>query len=159
MIPVSYIQSFADELEKIAAKVPFIHGTHKRLRVLQPGIGVANAANDPNPRAVYAAMRGRAKRVGIARFAEEAVVKRGGTPTIASGKMDTKKGWLPSQLTAWGKKRLGLVEDAQDLARELDHAPDKRARGKIWEQLNRGVGSWRNVDPSASLKVSKNTSL
>lgn len=152
------IAALLDELEKIAVKVPFIHGTHRALSTLRPGIGRSILASDPNPRAVYTAMRGRVKTPGIRRFAEEAVEQRGGVPTIASGKMDTQKGWAPSMLTPWGKKNIGGAEDAKDLVDELETAVGDR-RGKIWEMLNRGTGAWRNEDPTATLRVAKNRVL
>jgi hypothetical protein len=152
------VAAFYDELEKIAVKVPFIHGTHAVFDVLRPGVGRTILRSDPNPRAVYTAMRGRTKRPGIKRFAEEAAAQRGGSPTIASGKMDTKKGWAPKNLTAWGKKNIGSPEDASDLVEELDSAVGKR-RGEIWKSLNKGVGAWRNIDPKATLKVTKSRVL
>lgn len=152
------LQAFGDELEKIAAKIPFIHGTSAKLKVLKPAVGSAVLKNDPNARAVYTAMRSRPKMRGIQRFAEEASRARGGVPTIASGKMDTKKGWAPFNLTAWGKQNIGAVEDARDLVDELDTAKGDR-RGEIWRTLHKGIGSWRNDDLTASLKVNKSKAV
>jgi hypothetical protein len=152
MLSQATVAAFLDELEKIAVKVPFIHGTHAAFPVLRPGVGRTILRQDPNPRAVYVAMRGRSRQPGIERFAREAVEQRGGTPTVVSGKMDTKKGWMPYNLNPWGRKNIGDVEDAKDLVDELESAVGDR-RGKIWEALNRGVGSWRNEDPAATLKT------
>lgn len=149
------LDAFYDELEKIAAKVPFIHGTHASFKVLKPGIGKSILRSDPNPRAVYTAMRGRKKLEGIKEFANKAVAARKGVPTIASGKMDTRKGWKPTVLTEWGRKNIGEVDDAWDLVDELDAATGKR-RGEIWRMLNKGTGRWSNEDPAAILKVTKN---
>ena len=152
------IRAFRDELEKIAVKVPFLHGTSAPLKVLKPGVGSAILKNDPNARAVYTAMRNRPKMKGIQRFATEAAQARGGSPTIAMGKMDTKKGWAPFNLSAWGKQNIGEVDDARALLSELETAKGNR-RGEIWRTLHKGVGSWRNDDLTASLKVTKNKAV
>ena len=158
MLPPTMLSAFSDELEKIAARIPFIHGTSGARSVLKPAVGASILQNDPNARAVYTAMSSRPKRKGIARFAEEAARARGGTPTIASGKMDTKKGWMPFNLTSWGKKNIGDVDDARDLVSELDTATGER-RGEIWRTIHKGIGSWRNDDLSATLRVAKNKAL
>lgn len=158
MLSQAMLSAFGNELEKIAVKIPFIHGTSSRLKVLKPSVGPSVLRNDPNARAVYTAMSSRPKAKGIKRFAEEASRSRGGTPTVASGKMDTKKGWAPFNLTAWGKQNIGSVDDARDLLDELEAAKGTR-RGEIWKSLHKGIGSWRNDDLTASLKVNKNKTV
>lgn len=150
--------AFRDELEKIAVKVPFLHGTSQKLKMLKPGVGSSILKNDPNARAVYTAMKSRPKMKGIQQFAHEATRARGGAPTVVMGKMDTKKGWMPFNLTAWGKQNIGSVDDARDLIDELETAKGKR-RGEIWRTLHKGIGSWRNDDLTASLKVTKNKAV
>lgn len=150
-----FLVGFQDELIKWAAKVPFIHGTHAPFKVLMPGIGQTVAKGDPNPRAVYTAMRGRRQKPHIEGFANKAVEQRGGTPTIASGKMDTEKGWRPRSLSAWGKKNIGDVDDALDLVDELKTAKGAR-RGEIWKLLNKGTGAWHNENTGEVLRVAKN---
>lgn len=148
--------AFADELTKIAAKVPFIHGTAGRWAMLKPGVGATVLKNDPNPRAVYTAMKNRAKLPSISRFAQEAEKARGGEAVVAHGKMDTKKGWRPTQLTPWGQKNIGSVEDAHALISELDAGASGKRRGEIWRALHRGTGAWANeLDAGATLKPSK----
>lgn len=146
--------SFGDELLKLAARVPFLHGTYARHALLKPGVGKTILKRDPNPRAVYTAMKSRRKKKLIGQFARSSAEARGGKATIAMGKMDTKKGWMPSQLTAWGKKNIGGVDDAKDLVRELESAKGAR-RGEIWRMLHKGTGAWRNESAAASLRPSK----
>lgn len=137
-------------------RVPFVHGTSGKWPVLRPGFGGSTILkNDPNPVAVYAAMKSRAKVRGVEQFAQEAVRRRGGEAVVAHGKFDTAKGWAPTNLTAWGKKHLGSVEAAQGLVSELDRTPDKASRGPLWKKLQLGVGSWANADPSATLAPKK----
>lgn len=73
---------------------------------------------------------------------------------IARGKMDTKKGWQPRQLTSWGRANIGSVDDAKDLVDELDAEPSRERRGEIWRLLQKGTGSWTNRDPEAVLRPS-----
>lgn len=153
MDPLSY-RECAEELLKLAVRVPFIHGTSGRWDVLRPGVGETVLRNDPNPRAVYTAMKNRIKRPLIEQFAREAVEAKGGEPVLAVGKMDTRKGWRPSQLTLQGRKEIGSVEDAAELLGELEAAQEPR-RGEIWRTLHRGVGSWTNEDPAATLRPTK----
>ena len=96
-------------------------------------------------------MKSRRKLTGIGQFARESAHARGGTPTIALGKMDTRKGWVPSQLTRWGKKNIGSVDDAKDLVVELETAAGAR-RGVIWRMLHKGTGAWRNENIGATLR-------
>jgi hypothetical protein len=142
---------FIDELCKLAARVPFLHGTSAAHGLLQPGVGRTVLKTDPNPRAVYTAMKNRRVQPHIAQFARDAVRERGGRPLLAVGKMDTKKGWRPSQLNAWGKKHIGSLDDAHALVDELETAVGPR-RGQIWRLLQQGTGSWRNLDLAAPLK-------
>lgn len=148
------IASFTDELLKLAVKVPFIHGTFARHPVLKAGVGKTVLRNDPNPRAVYTAMRGRKKQEGIRQFARDSARAKGGTPLVAHGKMDTTKGWEPAQLTPWGKKNIGGIDDAKDLIDELNTAKGAR-RGEIWRMLHKGTGQWRNTNTATSLRPSK----
>ncbi len=148
--------AFFDELQKLAARVPFLHGTNGSWDTLKAGIGSTVLKNDPNPRAVYVTLKNRQLEATAKGFAGQAAAAKGGTAQVAHGKMDTKKGWQPSGLTAWGRKHFeGGLEEAQDVARELDIEKDKKKRGKLWEQLQRGTGAWTNQDPSATLKPSR----
>lgn len=156
---LTMIDSFANELEKLAAKVPFIHGTSGRWPVLQAGVGATILKNDPNPRALYTAMANRAKLPGISRFAREAERVRGGEAIVARGKMDTAKGWRPTQLTPWGQTNIGSIEDAGALISELDGGAVGARRGEIWRALHKGTGAWSNVNPEASLKPTKYLSV
>lgn len=137
---------FADELQKLAAKIPFIHGTNGLWDVLKPGAVKKVLESDPNAQAVYLAMAGRKKMKPISDFAHQAVKRHGGTPVVAHGKVDTQKGWMPFNLTPWGKQNIGSIEDARELVESLDSTPDKKTRGEIWRKLHQGVGSWRNDD-------------
>jgi hypothetical protein len=148
------LTSFADELTKLAAKVPFVHGTFARHPVLKAGVGRAVLKNDPNPRAVYVGMKNRAKTKSVRGFAADSVKSRGGKPLVAHGKIDTEKGWAPAQLTAWGKKNIGGIDDARDLVDELATAKGAR-RGEIWRMLQKGTGQWRNDNLATSLRPSK----
>lgn len=149
--------AFADELEKIAAKVPVIHGTSGRWDVLKPAVSPTVLERDPNAQAVYVASDVFGKHRGISDFAHSAAKRHGGEPVIAHAKIDTKKGWMPFNLTPWGTKNIGDVDDARALVEELDTIPDRAGRGEIWKKLNLGIGSWRNDDLSAELKPSHYT--
>lgn len=156
MFSIRMLRSFSSELEKSAAKVPFIHGTFGPHKVLIPGAVSKVLASDPNPQAVYTAMRGRGRRLrSIKDFAVASARRHGGEPVIAHGKMDTAKGWLPTTLSESGKKTIGTIDAAHDLVDRLDEITDKKERGKIWKALNTGTGAWRNVDPAAQLKPTK----
>lgn len=147
------LAAFVDELEKIAAKVPFIHGTAGRWPVLQAGVGSTILKNDPNPRGIYTTIKNRNKMPSIERFAVEAERSRGMPAAVAHGKMDTKKGWKPSQLTPWGKANIGELVDAHALVDELDRGVVGDRRGEIWRMLHKGTGAWSNSDPTVPLKV------
>ncbi len=149
--------AFADELSKIAARVPFIHGTTGRWSTLKPAAVAKVLASDPNQQAVYAAMENRKKLKPISDFAHQAVARHGGEPVVARGTMDTKKGWMPFNLTPWGKENIGTVEDARELVSSLDAIPDKKARGAVWRQIHQGIGSWRNDDLTSELKPTSYT--
>jgi len=137
-------------LEKFAAKVPFIHGTNMRRPVLRGGVGPTILPGDPNPRGLYTAGDLRRTQATVGRFATEAAQRRGGTPTVASGKMDTRKGWSPFNVRPGSPID---VSEARELAGQLDTTPDKAARGQLWKQLNQHVGSWFNPDLSQTLPV------
>lgn len=122
--------------------------------VLRPAVGATVLKNDPNPRAVYLAMKNSKKLDGIAQFAREAVKAKGGTPVVAHAKVDTAKGWLPRGLTEWGKKNIGTLDQAHDLVRELDQGAVEPRRGEIWKTLHKGTGAWANEDPLATVKPS-----
>lgn len=146
------IPSFSDELMKIAAKVPYLHGTNSRFPKLRGGIGEKILARDPNPRALYTASKTRKARAGIEQFAREATRKKGGEAVIAQGKMDTKKGWRPFNMKPGSPID---VADARELTTKLDSTASKAERGSIWKQLNQHVGSWHNPDIETELKVKK----
>jgi hypothetical protein len=137
-------------LEKFAAKVPFIHGTNARHPILRGGVGPTVLPGDPNPRGLYTAGDLRRTQGIVGRFATEAVKRRGGTPTLAAGKMDTKKGWAPFNVRPGSPID---VSEARELARQLDTTPDKAARGELWKLLNQHVGSWFNPDLAQTLRV------
>lgn len=152
----SVLLSFMDELSKIAVRVPFIHGTSGRWPVLQPGIGSTILKNDPNPRAVYTAVPSRRTLERVRDFAHSAQDARGGEAVVAAGKMDTADGWMPSTLSDWGRRNIGSVEKLQDLVLSLDDIADKKARGKVWEQVQRGSGRWNNeLNGGATLRPIK----
>ena len=152
MLGSTRLQAFVDEFEKIAAQVPFIHGTTGAWKSLQAAVGQPILRNDPNARAIYTAMKSRKKLPGIEAFARAAQKARGGEALVAHGKMDTKKGWKPFGLTQWGKENLDGIEDAHALAASLDTLPDKASRGKVWRKLHQAVGAWRNEDLTAGLR-------
>lgn len=141
-------------LEKIAALVPYVHGTSGLFDVLRPAVTGKTLPTDPNMQAVYTAIGNRSafKRGGVGGFAEEAARRRGGQPHILRGKMDTRKGWRPTLLNDWGRQHIGDVEGAQALVDELDAGVKRARRGEIWQLLQRGTGRWQNVvDPHATL--------
>lgn len=145
--------AFCDELEKIAAKIPVMHGTSGRWAVLRPRVGAAIGKRDPNEAALFLATKRRSSVSGVAGFAHEAVKARGGEPVIGLAKVDTKKGWTARTLTDWGKKNLGSLEDARDLVAELDENPTRERRKEIWQAVQKGVGSWTNPsNPAATAK-------
>jgi hypothetical protein len=144
--------AFTDELQKIAANVPVIHGTSGEWDVLKPAVSQTILKNDPNPPAVHVSMNNSAKLPQIENFAHQAVAKRGGTPVVAHAKVDTKKGWLPTALTPKGKLTIGSIEDAHALIDELDSGATGARRGEIWKLLQQGTGMWRNNDAATTLK-------
>ena len=150
--------AFADELVKLAVKVPVIHGTSGAWKKLTPGVGPSILSGDPNPRAVYVAMKNVDKLPGISQFAEEAARARNGVPTIAHTKIDTQKGWGPRSLTEWGRKHIGSRDDAHALIEELDGGVAEPRRGEIWEMLQRGTGAWVNEDPAVEVAVRRSLS-
>lgn len=140
-------------MEKSAVKVPFIHGTSGSWPLLEPGVGEPVLRNDPNPRAVYTAIDNRPRARQLGAFAQKAVEARGGVPTIARGKMDTAAGWRPENLSDFGRKHIGTIDDARDLVRELDQGAQGARRGEIWRLLQKGTGAWRNENPAATLRA------
>lgn len=146
------LAAFVDELEKIAANVPVIHGTNGEWDVLKPPVSKTVLESDPNERAVHVGMRNSAKQGPIENFAQQAVAKRGGEPVVAHAKVDTKKGWRPTSLTLKGKQTIGGIEEAHALIDELDGGAAGTRRGEIWKLLQQGTGMWRNNDPLTTLK-------
>ena len=145
-----------DELQKIAVKVPFIHGTYAKHKRLIAGIGDKILKSDPNPRGLYTAMKNRKKVDAVRDFAWASAKTRSGAPVIAHGKMDTKRGWKPFNLSQEGRKHFeDDIEGARRLVRELDQTPDKKQRGALWKTLHKTVGSWSNEDVHATLKPSR----
>ena len=115
--------AFWGELEKISAKVRFMHGTNQMYKRLSPRSATGKDAvflNDPNPSAVYLATKNRNLKGGVEGFARSATERYGGSPVVAYGKADTRKGWYPSRLTAWANKKKYELEDMQDIAEELE---------------------------------------
>lgn len=143
-------------MNKIAAKVPFIHGTNQPLKKLVRRAGETTLKTDPNPRGIYTAARTRKAKKGVEHFAQEATRKRGGTPTVVSGKMDTKKGWEPYNVKPGAPIDR---EEAKDLAKKLDTTKSRAERGPLWKQLNQHVGSWHNPNIGAELPVSKSRAV
>ena len=140
--------------EKIAAKIPFMHGTSQFFRTLLPGGKPTVLLNDPNERAVYTMLKNR-RLVGSAdNFARSAAEKYGKSPVILTGKMDTRKGWQPIALTRWGKENVGGLDELRAIVDDLDNpAFNKAQRGELWRTINRAAGAWRNRDLSATLPV------
>jgi hypothetical protein len=148
--------SFFDELEKIGVKVPFVHGTYDEHKELRPGAVDKVMSSDPNPVAVYTAMRNKSNVSGVAPFAHASAKKFKGTPLIAHGKMDSRKGWNPVGLKVRKDKKIFEdVDDARRVVQELDRTPSKAERGPLWEKLQKGSGAWRNDNPESTLKVTK----
>jgi hypothetical protein len=141
-------------IEKIAAKIPFMHGTNQFFRTLLPGVKPTVLLNDPNPRAVYTMLKNRRLVEFADDFARSAAKRYGKSPVILTGKMDTKKGWQPIALTKWGKKNVGSLDELRAIVDELDNpALNKAQRGELWRTINRAAGAWRNRDLSATLPV------
>lgn len=149
------ILGFLDELAKLAARVPFLHGTNAAYRSLVPDIGRPTSLADRNPRAVYTMTAKRKNVDHAADYSRKARDARGGFPTILGGKMDTQKGWRPRALTPEGRKEIETVDDAFDLIDELDAGAVEPRRGEIWRLLQRGTGTWHNTDPRATLRATK----
>ena len=139
---------------KLAVRIKAMHGTNGTWKTMVSGHGKPILASDPNPRGLYTATARRAAEKPISGFAHSAVKARGGTPTIASGKIDTAKGWAPHTLTAWGKQNIGELDDAKDLLATLETAPAAN-RGALWEKIQRGIGAWHNYVPGAVWTPSK----
>jgi hypothetical protein len=135
---------------KLAAMVPYQHGTNSEIPLLDGRVGkkVYGDAVDKNPKGLYvASKRGKVMRDSIQGYAKDVVKRRGGHPTVAFGKMDTKKGWVPHAIKPRGE--FADVGEAHDAVRDLDGIKGKtlaakKARGALWEKLNRNVGAWHN---------------
>lgn len=155
MLDVHVLRGFKDELLKLSAKIPVIHGTSGKWDALRAAVRPKVVSSDPNPQLIYMAAAGRARQKGVESFAR-AAAEFGGTPVIAHAKIDTAKGWLPHQLTAWGRKEIGSPLEAADLVRSLDRLPKgSPERGKLWETIQRGIGSWKHPDPAFQLPIKK----
>ncbi len=154
------IDSFFNELEKLAVKIPVMHGTNGRWTMLRAAAQSRVRGVDPNPQLVYVATAGRARRNATETFAHAAAKAHGGSPVIGEAKIDTAKGWIPHQLTAWGKKEIGTPEDAVDLVSSLDRLPKGAPeRGALWQAINKGIGSWKHPERSATLRIRKYTDV
>lgn len=149
------LKAFSDELEKIAVRIRVMHGTHQRFPILKAGVGKLNLPKDPNPRLIYVATKSRSRKGAVREFAERAVEQRGGEPVVGYTKIDTKKGWRPHALSAWGRKHIGTLEDALDIVDDLDRGVKGKARGELHRALQLGVGSWKSPDAKTTLKVKK----
>jgi hypothetical protein len=141
-------------LLKESARVPVMHGTSQRFPELLAGVGRTIMKRDPNARAVYMATKRRSALRGVKGFAEDAAKARGGSPVIAHTKVDTTKGWLPHSITQWARQKGLTKDDLIDVIDELDSGAKGKERGKLWETIQRGVGAWKNVDPTTSVKPS-----
>ena len=149
-----------EELQKIAARVPVVHGTNQMYKVLRPRTStgkVSVLSTDPNPSAVYMASKTRHLRPGVEAFARAATKAYGGSPVVARAKIDTKKGWYPSRVSSWAKSKGYELEDLQDIVEDLDaikgRGPKaKKERGELWEILSRGVSVWQNRNPAATVR-------
>lgn len=143
-------------LEKQAVKIPVIHGTHNRWDELKAGVGKAIAPNDPNPRAVYVGTDNSMTRPGIEGLARDAVDSRGGEPVVAHAKIDTSEGWIPHGLSGWardkGIDRDHILENIELLDETGPYRVKGEERGKLWEEIQRSVGSWKNRDPNTTLE-------
>lgn len=138
----------------VRTRVHVIHGTNQLWRVLVPrGLPAApTSPNDPNPTAVYVALKSRRKMPHIAHFAHSAAALRGGHPVIALAKVRADKGWRPYLLTSSGRLNLGTVNDARDLVDELICGAAEPRRGEIWRLLHSATGAWRNDDPAVTVR-------
>jgi len=153
--PYTHLAGLLDELEKIAARIPFVHGTSGRWTTLVPGIGRAIAPNDPNVRAVYVATAKRSTFSNVKHFAKNAVKARGGEPVIAMGKIDTRKGWVPASLTEKARKAGVGLDDVRDTIDAIEKTPSRSERGKLYRAVHDYVGAWRNKDPSTVIRPTK----
>jgi hypothetical protein len=126
--------------------------TNEAYSVLRGAVRAKNLATDPNLQAVYMGTKRRLRNLGpVAEFAHRASENHGGSPTIAFGKIDTRKGWRPHALTEWARNQGLDAEEMGAVIEELDVAKDKKERGVLWEMVNRGVGSWRNDNTAATV--------
>jgi hypothetical protein len=148
------VAAFRDELEKIGARIPVMHGTSGAWKKIVVK-GKSILRGDPNPRGVYVGTKRRSAKKAIEGFARSATKARGGKPTVSIGKVDTKKGWEAHGLTPWGKKNIGGTDDVKDLVDELDSGAKGERRGQIWRALQKGVGAWRNTTEGATFKPAK----
>lgn len=154
------VSSFWGELEKIAARVRVMHATNAAHKVLKPRAATGKSAvlaSDPNPSAVYMATKRRSARGATEAFGRRAALRHGGTPHLGVAKIDTKKGWVPHQLTRWARDEGWGKEDLLDVIGDLDTPGrlSKSERGDAWKTINKAVGSWRNRDATATVRMSK----
>jgi hypothetical protein len=161
----SIVSSFTDELEKLAVRLRVVHGTNKAYSRLSPRHLTGKApvfGRDPNPSAVYLSLKRQRKGpsgkklFGVERFARDASAK-GGTPMIAHAKVDTKKGWMPTRVTKWGRDKGLTPDDLEDIVVRLDDPAVRGAdRASLWRTLNKASGAIQNVsNPGASVRVRK----
>ena len=139
-------------LKKVAIRLPVVHGTAGQWENLVRRFGGAISGRlEVNPRSVYVATKNRRTRPGIELFAHRAAQARGGDPSIAHARIDTEEGWIPHGLTEWARNEGLTHEDFIDVIKDLDEGTEE-GRGGLWETLQRGVGSWRHADPTATLR-------
>jgi hypothetical protein len=158
----SLIPSLLDELDKISAKVPVLHGTSGEWDVLRPNVGKTISPSDPNPKSLYVGTRNSMTEPHVSQMARQAVQDRGGTPVVARTKIDTRKGWVPHTLTAEGRKSMGSLEGARDTLDDIDRIAGRdkaarTARGEHWKKIQQGVGAWFHPEHTATLKPGRYT--
>lgn len=156
MLPQSLLEKMRDHVAKEAAKIPVVHGTNQAFKVLRgrkPG-QLANFARDPNPAGLYVASRTRKGISGASIFARDAA-RKGGSPMVAHGKIDTAKGWVPRLKPTARKAGFGM-DDVHDMIELLDEPGTTRAeRGEAWKFLNKHVGAWSNTHPEAKVRPTR----
>ena len=162
----------AVDFEKVALRLKVIHGTYGAFKKLIPWgkKGVPNFARDPNPRAVYAAIKSRRARPAVENYARNAAKQHGGNPTVSTMVADTSKGWSPhamgpksqrfvAQQTGNPNPSIGqqrefwkeYIDEGDWLKSQIKSNPNsprlaqwKTELGSIFKNLNQNIGSWKN---------------